>query len=177
MWQPGTVQAVPGRRVPRPTPVSEAPPPSLPASGLQMPVVTLPVVQVAVNTPSSRETTGTSPSERAPVTVATLPPAAAISRDQTVYSRRDADIEPPVMLSALMPPPIDWSRDGRPNNTLVFVVSALGTVDSVKFLHQTRNLIDTTYLSTAKLIKFAPAKRRGTPVRYELHVDWANPKP
>ena len=86
---------------------------------------------------------------------------------QVNYSIEDRDVAPPVLLSP--GPPILPGLTDHPSNTLDLVIDERGRVHSVKLVSAGR-LIDTVALSPAKNMKFQPAVRNGTAVRYRLFM-------
>jgi hypothetical protein len=91
-----------------------------------------------------------------------------------IYSTADIEVEPPVLLTPQLPPPlfID-SRTDRVNRMEV-VVSELGTVERVRLVDGPTRMPDMMLLSGAKTWKFAPATKDGEPVRYRTVVSWTS---
>jgi len=111
----------------------------------------------------------------------TLPtPANVASREAggpralgAIYSGDDRDVQPPLMLSPQLPPPlmIGGPSDGRVNR-MELVVAADGSVERVRLIGAPRRMADMMLLSGAKLWKFTPAIKDGVPVRYRTMVSW-----
>jgi hypothetical protein len=110
----------------------------------------------------------------APLATATLAPATERQAAATIYSRDDGDVQPPVMVSPQLPPPL---MVGTPSegvlNRMELVVAADGTVERVRLMDTPRRMADMMLLSGAKLWKFTPAVRKGEPVRYRTIVSWS----
>lgn len=90
-----------------------------------------------------------------------------------IYSNHDADVQPPVMLSPQLPPPlmIGGPSDGRVNR-MELVVAADGSVERVRLIGAPSRMADMMLLSGAKLWKFTPAVKDGVQVRYRTMVTW-----
>jgi hypothetical protein len=112
--------------------------------------------------------------------VTSTPPQPGTTRTLTdrgsdaIYSREDADVQPPVMLYPQLPPPlvIGVPSDGFVNH-MELVVAPDGSVERVHLVGVPRRLPDMMLLSGAKLWRFAPAVRNGEPVRYRTIISWA----
>jgi len=92
----------------------------------------------------------------------------------TIYSPADTDVQPPVMIYPSLPPPIFVARnaDAVVVNRMELVISADGTVERVRLVNGPWRMPDMMLLSGAKLWKFSPAVKNGTPVRYRTTVTW-----
>ena len=92
---------------------------------------------------------------------------------KAIYSREDADVQPPVMLYPQMPPPlVVGGPDQAIVNRMELVISTDGTVERVRLVSEPRRMADMMLLSGAKLWRFAPAVRDGVPVRYRTTLSW-----
>jgi len=96
------------------------------------------------------------------------------SIDPTIYSRDDADVLPPVMLS---PPMRSYGKPGSTpesgvSNTLELLIDEKGGVASVKWVERPQRFIDAMEPQSAKNLKFRPAVRNGVPVKYRLYIPW-----
>jgi len=94
-------------------------------------------------------------------------------RADVIYSRDDADVQPPVMTYPQLPSPL---MIGSPSeafvNRMELVVAADGSVERVRLVNTPRRMSDMMLLSGAKVWKFAPAIKDGVPVRYRTTVSW-----
>ena len=92
----------------------------------------------------------------------------------TIYSPEDTDVQPPVMIYPSLPPPIFVARnaDAVVVNRMELVIAADGTVERVRLINGPWRMPDMMLLSGAKLWKFSPAVKDGTPVRYRTTVTW-----
>jgi hypothetical protein len=94
--------------------------------------------------------------------------------DAPIYSKDDADVEPPALLfPQLTPLPAAPGTSPDLVNRMVVDVSADGTVERVQLIAGPSRLPDMMLLSGAKTWKFTPALKNGDPVRYRTVVSWA----
>jgi outer membrane biosynthesis protein TonB len=92
---------------------------------------------------------------------------------KAIYSRDDADVQPPVMLYPQMPPPlVVGGPDEAIVNRMELVISTDGSVERVRLVSEPRRMSDMMLLSGAKLWRFAPAVKDGVPVRYRTTLSW-----
>ena len=92
---------------------------------------------------------------------------------KAIYSREDADVQPPVMLYPQMPPPlVVGGPDEAIVNRMELVISTDGSVERVRLVSEPRRMADMMLLSGAKLWRFAPAVKDGVPVRYRTTLSW-----
>jgi hypothetical protein len=92
---------------------------------------------------------------------------------KAIYSRDDADVQPPVMLYPQMPPPlVVGGPDEAIVNRMELVISTDGSVERVRLVSEPRRMADMMLLSGAKLWRFAPAVKDGVPVRYRTTLSW-----
>jgi hypothetical protein len=107
-------------------------------------------------------------------TVAALPPSTdeiASVIDETLYSKVDADVAPPRLLSEQLPTPTIGGWITR-TNVIEVIVSETGAVEHARFVATPQRMPDTFILSRAKVWKFSPAMKDGRPVRYRLLLSW-----
>jgi hypothetical protein len=91
--------------------------------------------------------------------------------EQTVlYSSADRNVEPPVLLSPQLTPPLAGA--GARVNRMVVVVSIDGTVERVQLVEGPARMPDMMLLSGAKTWRFTPAFKDGEPVRYRTVISW-----
>ena len=95
----------------------------------------------------------------------------------SVYSNRNADVEPPTVIYPQRLVPVSGATvPDRP--TIEIVVNESGSVDSVKASAAPRTLgesvVITSALSAAKSWRFRPALREGRPVKYRLLVTFSD---
>lgn len=122
------------------------------------------------------------PSPTIPVLI--QPPASgdlsARSADETaretllhaIYSDRDADVEPPVLLHPQIPANLMLAGESR-LNIMELLVSETGLVEQVRLIAGPSRLPDVMLLSGAKAWRFKPASRDGETVRYRALVSFA----
>jgi TonB family protein len=103
------------------------------------------------------------------------PPAGASATSPTgVFSMADKTVTPPVEISRTMPP---WNptnavaRRLGARGVLSVLIDADGAVESVVIVTPISPEYDQLLLEAAKSWRFRPARRDGTPVRYELLVE------
>lgn len=98
---------------------------------------------------------------------------AADRRGDAIYSREDADVQPPVMMSPQLPPPLmlGTASEGAVNR-MELLVAPDGSVERVRLVGAPRRMADMMLLSGAKLWKFTPAFKDGVAVRYRTMVSW-----
>ena len=95
------------------------------------------------------------------------------SLSKAIYSRQDADVQPPVMLYPQMPPPlVVGGPDEAIVNRMELVIATDGSVERVRLVSEPRRMADMMLLSGAKLWRFAPAVKDGVPVRYRTTLSW-----
>jgi hypothetical protein len=92
----------------------------------------------------------------------------------TIYSSADADVQPPVMLYPSLPPTVFVARNADVTviNRMELVIAPDGTVERVRLVNGPTRMPDMMLLSGAKLWRFTPAVKDGTPVRYRAIVTW-----
>ena len=92
----------------------------------------------------------------------------------TIYSSADTDVEPPVMLYPSLPPTVFVARNADVTviNRMELVIAPDGSVERVRLVNGPTRMPDMMLLSGAKLWKFSPAVKDGTPVRYRAVVTW-----
>jgi hypothetical protein len=92
---------------------------------------------------------------------------------KAIYSRVDADVQPPVMLYPQMPPPliVGTASEGIVNS-MELVIATDGSVERVRLVSEPRRMADMMLLSGAKLWRFSPAVKDGEPVRYRTTLSW-----
>jgi hypothetical protein len=122
------------------------------------------------------------PSPSMPVLVAALPSADLSSRNAdeaareaivlTIYSSKDADVEPPLLLYPQIPANLMLAGESR-LNIMELLVSETGLVETVRLVAGPSRLPDVMLLSGAKAWRFKPASRDGEAVRYRALVSWA----
>jgi hypothetical protein len=89
-----------------------------------------------------------------------------------IYSGRDADVEPPVLLYPQIPTNLMLAGENR-LNIMELLISETGSVDQVRLVAGPSRLPDVMLLSGAKAWRFKPASRDGETVRYRALVSWA----
>jgi hypothetical protein len=105
--------------------------------------------------------------------VAAVPAGGVTIVDPTVYSRSDGDVQPPTLLSSQMPEPAaPTPNDSRASNVLELLVDERGRVQNVRLVNRPMRMPDIMMLSGAKMLKFSPALRNGTPVKYRVQMRW-----
>ncbi len=90
----------------------------------------------------------------------------------TIYSGRDADVEPPVLLYPQIPTNLMLAGENR-LNIMELLISETGSVEQVRLVAGPSRLPDVMLLSGAKAWRFKPASRDGEAVRYRALVSWA----
>jgi hypothetical protein len=90
----------------------------------------------------------------------------------TIYSSRDADVEPPLLLYPQIPTNLMLAGENR-LNIMELLISETGSVEQVRLVAGPSRLPDVMLLSGAKAWRFQPASREGEPVRYRALVSWA----
>ena len=90
----------------------------------------------------------------------------------TVYSIKDADVQPPLLLHPQIPANLMLAGESR-LNIMEVVVSETGSVERVRLIAGPSRLPDVMLLSGAKAWRFQPASRDGEAVRYRALVSWA----
>ena len=122
------------------------------------------------------------PSPPMPVLIAAPPSAELSSRNAdeaareaialTIYSSRDADVEPPLLLYPQIPTNLMLAGENR-LNIMELLISETGAVERVRLVAGPTRLPDVMLLSGAKAWRFQPASREGEAVRYRALVSWA----
>lgn len=122
------------------------------------------------------------PSPAMPVLVAAPPSADLSSRSAdetareaialTIYSSKDADVEPPLLLYPQIPANLMLAGENR-LNIMELLISESGSVERVHLVAGPSRLPDVMLLSGAKAWRFKPASREGEAVRYRALVSWA----
>ena len=143
---------------------------------MRMPVETRRLASRTIGSPSApRARTRTRPSPTIPILI--HPPASAElsarSADetaqeavmQTIYSGRDADVEPPILLYPQIPANLMLAGENR-LNIMELVVSETGSVERVRLVAGPSRLPDVMLLSGAKAWRFKPAAREGEAGRH-----------
>lgn len=90
----------------------------------------------------------------------------------TIYSGRDADVEPPVLQHPQLPTNLMLAGENR-LNIMELLISETGSVEQVRLVAGPSRLPDVMLLSGAKAWRFKPASRDGEAVRYRALVSWA----
>jgi len=89
----------------------------------------------------------------------------------TIYSPKDAGVEPPRLRSAEIPELLIAGFERR-TNQVELVISERGEVQQVHMIGAPQRMPDVMLLSRAKELLFDPAIRNGVPVRYRLILSW-----
>jgi hypothetical protein len=89
-----------------------------------------------------------------------------------IYSGRDADVEPPMLLYPQIPTNLMLAGENR-LNIMELLISETGSVEQVRLVVGPSRLPDVMLLSGAKAWRFKPASRDGDAVRYRALVSWA----
>ena len=154
---------------------TKAPIPARSASTARQPITTKRAASASLGAAKSQDLR---PDARKPLssetTVAAVPPSTdeiASVIDQTLYSKDDADVRPPQLLSEQLPTPTIGGWITR-TNVIEVIVSETGAVERVRFVATPQRMPDTFILSRAKVWKFSPAMKDGRPVRYRLLLSW-----
>jgi hypothetical protein len=132
---------------------------------------------VAASAPARTQTSDprvTASSEVAPAPPAILPDAgdeAPAVVDQAIYTRDNADVRPPRLVSEQLPAPAIGGWTTR-TNAIEVLVSQDGSVEHARFVATPQRMPDMFVLSRAKMWKFIPALKDGQPVRYRLVLTW-----
>jgi hypothetical protein len=90
----------------------------------------------------------------------------------TIYSSKDADVEPPVLLYPQIPANLMLAGESRVN-IMELLIAESGSVEQVRLIAGPTRLPDVMLLSGAKAWRFKPASREGEAVRYRALVSWA----
>ena len=90
----------------------------------------------------------------------------------TIYSGKDADVEPPLLLHPQIPTNLMLAGEDR-LNIMELLISETGSVERVHLVAGPSRLPDVMLLSGAKAWRFKPASRDGEAVRYRALVSWA----
>ena len=90
----------------------------------------------------------------------------------TIYSGKDADVDPPMLLHPQIPTNLMLAGENR-LNIMELLISETGAVDQVRLVAGPSRLPDVMLLSGAKAWRFKPASRDGEAVRYRALVSWA----
>jgi hypothetical protein len=117
-----------------------------------------------------------------PVLVAAPPSAELSSRNAdenareaialAIYSSKDAEVEPPLLLYPQIPTNLMLAGENR-LNIMELLISETGAVEQVRLVAGPSRLPDVMLLSGAKAWRFKPASREGEAVRYRALVSWA----
>jgi outer membrane biosynthesis protein TonB len=121
--------------------------------------------------PQTLDTPATASSEIAPALVAASGTEVTQLVDQAIYTRANADVRPPRLVSEQLPTPAIGGWTTR-TNAIEVLVSQDGTVEHARFVAAPQRMPDTFVLSRAKMWKFTPALKDGEPVRYRLVLTW-----
>jgi hypothetical protein len=166
---------------------ASAPVPTRPAHAVErlkhQPAEAARLVSRPIGSPSQpRPRSRRQPSPMLPVLIAAPPSAELSSRNAdetareaialTVYSTRDADVEPPLLLHPQIPANLMLAGENR-LNIMELLISETGTVEQVRLVAGPSRLPDVMLLSGAKAWRFKPASREGEAVRYRALVSWA----
>lgn len=98
-----------------------------------------------------------------------LPPR-VVEDDAMTYGPDSEGVTPPVGIRPQLPRELPAGVEPKHLGRIELVVRGDGTVESVKFLGQPRDVIDTLFLSVAKAWRFQPATKNGMPVRYRKTI-------
>jgi hypothetical protein len=90
----------------------------------------------------------------------------------TIYSSKDAGVEPPMLLHPQIPANLMLAGESR-LNIMELLISETGSVEQVRLIAGPSRLPDVMLLSGAKAWRFQPASRDGEAVRYRARVSWA----
>jgi hypothetical protein len=112
------------------------------------------------------------PTVAAPVPVALIEEPAP-AETTYVFTRQDADVEPPVLrYPQLTPPaPVSPSREAAVNRVEVIVMPD-GTVERIRFVDGPIRMADVLLVQAVKTWTFTPARKDGEPVRYQTVISW-----
>ncbi len=94
------------------------------------------------------------------------------ARHEAIYSDRDSDVEPPILMYPQLPANLMLAGEDR-LNVMEIVVSETGAVERVRLIAGPTRMPDVMLLSGAKAWRFTPAFREGEAVRYRALVSWA----
>ena len=99
-------------------------------------------------------------------------PAADVDaqEDLAIYSPESEGVSPPVGLRPQLPRELPSTVNRDHLCRIELLVSADGTVDSVRLLDAPRTVLDSMFLSAAKAWEFRPALKDGLPVKYRKTV-------
>jgi hypothetical protein len=97
-------------------------------------------------------------------------PPRVVDDDAMTYGPDSEGVTPPVGIRPQLPRELPDGVEPKHLGRIEFVVRGDGTVESVKFLGQPRDVIDTLFLSVAKAWRFQPAMKNGMPVRYRKTI-------
>ena len=161
----------PRRRAPAPTVAEETPVAGHALAIAQPDTWQLPVAVTTVGTPVLvAATTDAVPLDTEPTAVVK---DSASPDKQRLFTKSDAEVEPPVMRYPQLTPPI-MSRSSRPPavNRVEVVVAPDGTVERARFVAGPIRMVDIMLLSSVKSWRFTPALKDGEPVRYQTVVSW-----
>jgi hypothetical protein len=132
-----------------------------------------PVIEpVPVGIPATARAVAIVPNETADAASVAAPGSeTAAPRQPPVYSTADADVQPPKIRSTDVPRTIGGGLPVR-TESLELLVNAQGTVDRVSLRTPNPRMLDTMFLSRAKMWQFEPARRDGVAVPYRLVMSW-----
>ena len=99
----------------------------------------------------------------------TVPPR-VVEDDAMTYGPDSEGVTPPVGIRPQLPRELPEGVEPKHLGRIELVVRGDGTVESVKFLGQPRDVIDTLFLSVAKAWRFQPAMKNGVPVKYRKTI-------
>ena len=112
-------------------------------------------------------------------TVAASAPALAVDEPpppdiDVLFTRQDADVEPPVLrYPQLTPPPVLTTSREVAMNRVEVVVTPDGTVERIRFVDGPVRMSDVMLVQAVKTWKFTPALKDGGPVRYQTVISWS----
>jgi hypothetical protein len=132
-----------------------------------------PVIEaVPVGIPATASAIGIASNQTADAASVVEPGSEALApRQPPVYSTADADVQPPKIRSTDVPRTIGGGLPVR-TESLELLVNAQGTVDRVSLRTPNPRMLDTMFLSRAKMWQFEPAQRDGVAVPYRLVMSW-----
>jgi protein TonB len=172
-WQIGQVSVPedPPPPVPQPRPAPARPRPSAPPlqSSPLPAAMSLPVIA-----PPPAESVRPEPAVPAPL-ASRRPAAPNAARtdaqlDPRIYSREHLDVQPPTLLPS-QPLAIRPTLAENTTNSLELLIDEQGVVQRARLRNRPQRFSDVSLLSQAKMLKFRPAVRNGSPVKYLLELD------
>ena len=93
-----------------------------------------------------------------------------------LFDSNDVDVTPPVTVRLQAPPVADRAGWREDVGVVEAIVSARGTVETVKLISPPESVHQAMILSAIKTWRFRPAERDGVPVRYRQMISVAIPK-